>query len=180
MPEEKYWESLFDVSLILDRLKIGADIRTVGEFGCGYGTFAIPVAQRTGAIVYTFDIESAMVSRTRERSSSAGLSTVRAEVRDVFARGFGLLDESCDACLLFNILHCAEPETILRESCRIVRPAGRVLVIHWRADIITPRGPPLPIRPRPKDVRAWGRAAGLVANDPVELPPWHFGLTLTK
>ncbi|NQU11895.1 class I SAM-dependent methyltransferase, partial [bacterium] len=39
MPEEAYWESLFDVPLILDRLGMDARLGDVVEFGCGYGTF---------------------------------------------------------------------------------------------------------------------------------------------
>ena len=43
MPEEAYWETLFDVRLILDRLGIDSNLKDVVELGCGYGTFAIPV-----------------------------------------------------------------------------------------------------------------------------------------
>jgi hypothetical protein len=48
MPEEAYWESLFDVPLILSKLGIGR-FGDVVELGCGYGTFSIPVAGRFGA-----------------------------------------------------------------------------------------------------------------------------------
>jgi len=37
MPEEAYWETLFDVGLILDRLGIDAQLKNVVELGCGYG-----------------------------------------------------------------------------------------------------------------------------------------------
>ena len=92
----------------------------------------------------------------------------------------GLPDESCDACLLFNILHGPAPEALLREAGRILRPGGRVLVIHWRSDVPTPRGPSLAIRPRPGQVQSWARAAGLQAGAAIELPPWHFGVALAK
>jgi hypothetical protein len=39
MPEEEYWESLFNVELILDRMGIDTTMRDVAELGCGYGTF---------------------------------------------------------------------------------------------------------------------------------------------
>ena len=35
MPEEAYWETLFDVPLILDRLGIDARLKNVVELGCG-------------------------------------------------------------------------------------------------------------------------------------------------
>lgn len=68
----------------------------------------------------------------------------------------------------------------MREATRTIRPGARVLVIHWRSDIETPRGPPLAIRPSPEQVRSWGRLAGLESTETVLLPPWHFGITLIK
>lgn len=181
MPEEAYWESLFDIEGALDRLKIGPSDRDVVELGCGYGTFTIPAARRIGGTLFTFDIEAVMVERTRVRAAEAGVRNVSAGVRDVLGTGFGVADGSCDLCLLFNILHCPQPAPVLTEAARIVRPGGRVLVMHWRSDIATPRGPPLAIRPRPEQVAAWGATAGLAADgEPVLLPPWHFGVILRR
>jgi hypothetical protein len=66
-------------------------------------------------------------------------------VRDVFADGFGCEAGSQDACLLFNILHCEEPVRLLQEAARAIRIGGAVLVIHWRYDPSTPRGPAMEI-----------------------------------
>lgn len=41
MPEEPYWEALFDVKLILDRLEIDGRLKNVVELGCGYGVVAL-------------------------------------------------------------------------------------------------------------------------------------------
>jgi hypothetical protein len=57
MPEEAYWKTLFDVPLILDRLRTDALLKNVVELGCGYGTFTVPVARRTSGTVATFDID---------------------------------------------------------------------------------------------------------------------------
>src|SRR5437773_12509897 len=86
MPDETYWESLFDVPLILSRLGIER-FCDVAEFGCGYGTFSIPVAKAIRGTLYAFDIEPSMVVRTTERAT--GLNVV-AEVRDVMTVGFGV------------------------------------------------------------------------------------------
>lgn len=182
MPEEARWESLFDVELILDRLGIGAGMRDAAEMGCGYGTFTLPVARRIGGVIETFDIEPAMVERTRRRAEEAGLGNVRAAVRDVVAEGFGGEPQTKDACLLFNILHCEEPERLLAHAARVVQPGGLVLVIHWRHDPATPRGPSMEIRPIPEQIIAWARRSGLFQFvDPVlDLPPWHYGLRFVR
>src|ERR1035441_5715635 len=168
MPEEVYWETLFDVPLILDRLGIDARLKDVVELGCGYGTFTIPVTRRISGTVTMFDIDEAMVERTRQRAAAAGAYNVRYFVRDVFANGFGGEAGGKDACLLFNILHCEEPVRLLAEAARVVRPGGGVLVIHWRHDPPTPRGPNLEIRPRPEQIAGWAMETGLLeAEGPV-------------
>src|SRR5512136_1671426 len=162
MPEEAYWETLFDVPLILDRLGVDARLRNVVEFGCGYGPFTIPVAKRISGTVATFDIDKGMIERTRQRAAAAGAYNVLYFVRDVFADGFGGEGGSQDACLLFNILHCEEPVRLLAEGARVVRPGGGVLVIHWRHDAATPRGPSMEIRPRPEQIAGWAKETGLL------------------
>lgn len=182
MPEEAYWETLLDVPLILDRLSINREFQDVVELGCGYGTFTLPVAQRISGVLTTFDIESEMVERTRQRAAQAGVSNVLYVVDDVFANGFGGAPTSKDACLLFNILHCEQPVSLLAEAARVVRPAGFVHVIHWRYDPATPRGPSMNIRPRPEQIVNWAKEAGLVAcpEGILDLPPWHYGIRFQR
>lgn len=173
MPEEEYWESLFDVHLILSRLGV-AELRDVAEFGCGYGTFSLPIANAIGGTLFTFDIDPVMVERTLQRC--AGLPIVAA-VRDVMEHGFGV---EVDAVLLFNILHCEEPIRLLRHAAAALKPGGQVLVIHWRHDVNTPRGPSAEIRPRPDQIVVWAKEAGLRSSNVIDLPPWHYGLTLSR
>jgi len=182
MPEEAYWETLFDAPLILDRLGVDAHLRDVVELGCGYGTFTIPVAKRIAGTLTTFDIDEAMVERTRQRAAMAGAFNVVYVVRDVFVYGFGAQAGSKDACLLFNILHCEEPVRLLREAARVVKLGGAVLVIHWRYDSSTPRGPSMDIRPQPEQIIEWANHSGLTAacGAALDLPPWHYGMTFHK
>lgn len=181
MPPQDYWETLLDVPGILDAFGFGQATRDVAELGCGYGTFTLPLARRIGGTVHTIDIEADMVAITQQRAVAAGLSNVNASLRDVLAGGFGPPSGSCDAALLFNILHAEQPVALLRAAQDVVRPGGLVAVIHWRSDIATPRGPSLEIRPRPEQITAWAGEAGLVPDgDAFLLHPWHFGLKLLR
>ncbi len=182
MPEEAYWETLFDVRAILDRLGIDGRLKDVIELGCGYGTFTIPVARRISGVLTTFDIDAAMTDCARQRAAAAEVRNVVFRVRDVFSDGFGGQTGSEDACLLFNILHGEEPVRLLAEAARVVRPGGTVLVIHWRCDPATPRGPSMEIRPRPEQIQRWAEQTDLFeAEGPViDLPPWHYGLRLRR
>ncbi len=181
MPPQDYWETLLDVPLILDAFGFGPTTGDVAELGCGYGTFTLPLARRIGGIVHTLDIEAEMVALTQQRAAAAGLTNVQAELRDVLASGFGPPAGSCDAALLFNILHAEQPAALLRAARDVVRPGGLVAVIHWRSDVATPRGPSLDIRPRPEQIAAWAAAAGLEPDGGTFLlPPWHFGMKLQR
>jgi SAM-dependent methyltransferase len=181
MPAQAYWETLLDVPSILDAFGFDAATRDVAELGCGYGTFTLPLAQRIGGNVHAIDIDPRMVEATHMRAAAAGLGNIRAQVADVVTSGFGCPPASCDACLLFNILHCEDPVGLLRAAREAVRPGGLVAVIHWRSDVPTPRGPNLTIRPSPDQIVPWASAAELaVENGGFILPPWHFGLRLHR
>lgn len=174
MPDERYWESLFDVDLVLMRLGIDKSLYNVAELGCGYGTFTLPTARAISGTVYTFDIDPAMVARTRERAR--GLR-VDCRERDVMADGFGVA--GVDAVLLFNILHCDDPVSVLNHAADAARPGGLALVIHWRQGE-TPRGPSQEIRPKPEQIAQWAQQTGRlrIEGPAIDLPPWHFGLRL--
>jgi SAM-dependent methyltransferase len=179
MPAQDYWETLLDPPRILDVFGFGPATGDVAELGCGYGTFTLPLARRIGGTVHTIDIDPEMVAITQRRASEAGVANVQAEVRDALAAGFGRPRGSCDAALLFNILHAEEPVALLRAAREVVKSGGLVAVIHWRTDISTPRGPSLDIRPRPEQIAAWAESAGLdAAGAAFLLPPWHYGLAL--
>jgi SAM-dependent methyltransferase len=173
MPDEAYWETLFDVPLILSQFDVG-DFHDVAELGCGYGTFTIPIARAVSGTLYAFDVDPAMLARTRQRA--AGLR-IDCQQRDVAEHGFGV---KVDAVLLFNILHGEQPGQLLRHAADALAAGGQALVIHWRRGD-TPRGPSLEIRPRPEQIIAWGAEVGLQpVGGTLDLPPWHFGLRLAR
>jgi SAM-dependent methyltransferase len=182
MPEEELWATFFDVDAVLHKLGLNEQCRNVVEFGCGYGTFTIPAAQRISGTVYALDIEPDMVRWTAIKAESAGLSNVEAVVRDFMAEGTGRVDESADYAMLFNILHAEEPLKLLQEAKRVLMPGGLLGIMHWNYDADTPRGPNMDIRPKPEQCRDWALSMGFGLLPPgiVELPPFHYGMVLRK
>ena len=153
----------------------------VADLGCGYGTFSIAAARLTASTVHALDIDPLMVETTARRARSLKLDNLRAVLCDVLALGTGLSDESMAFVMLFNMLHAEQPQELLREARRILRPGGRLGIIHWIHDAQTPRGPALAIRPRPEQCRQWAEEAGLVPEQaPVPLPPHHYGVVVRK
>jgi len=180
MPEEAYWNSLFDIAAIVEWLDIPRHA-TVAEIGCGYGSFTLPVAQKTAGQVFAFDIDAAMIEIAQRHVSNAGLTNVSFILRDVLEQGSKLEAESLDLVLLFNILHFKERRILLQEAARILKPGGVVAILHWRKDIPTPRGPA--VDTRPDQTQMLSAATGLdlqfTGNSRI-LEPFHWGMQLMK
>lgn len=180
MPEEAYWNSLFDIAGIVDWLDIPKSA-TVAEIGCGYGTFTVPVAQKSTGNIHAFDIDPSMIEIAQEHVRNAGLSNVTFSLRDVLEQGSGLKSESVDMVLLFNILHFKERRVLLQEAARVLKPGGAVAVIHWRKDIATPRGPAVDTRPDQNQILRAAEGLNLqFAGNSRILEPYHWGIQLVK
>ena len=182
MPDEEMWSTFFNPPMILNRLGLTTEADGVVEFGCGYGTFTLPAARLTPGPVYGFDIEAELVEYVRRKAHREGLTNVICVVRDFAVAGTGLADGVADYAMLFNILHAEHPEILLREARRVVRPGGRLAIMHWNHDLSTPRGPSMAIRPQPEQCQKWAEATGFRLRAPgiIDLPPYHYGMVLTR
>jgi SAM-dependent methyltransferase len=181
MPEEPMWVTFFDPDRILTQLQCDDPAVDIVEFGCGYGTFTVAAAARTRGTLFALDLEADMIAATGRKAQAAGLANVRMVLRDFVAEGSGLPGDSASYAMLFNILHAENPVGLLREAWRVLRPGGKVAVIHWNHDPTTPRGPDLSIRPRPEQCQEWTRQAGFDLLLPwISLPPYHCGLVGRK
>lgn len=182
MPDEEMWSGFFEPAKVLETFGLDRDVHDLVEYGCGYGTFTLAAAGIVSGTVYALDIEADMVSLVEEKCREAGITNVRATVRDFVKEGTGLPEDSIDAALLFNILHHEEPVALMKEALRVLKPGGRLAVIHWNYDPTTPRGPAMEIRPRPEQCLAWGKTAGFTFSgvEQFDFPPYHYGLLFWK
>ncbi len=180
MPEEETWQEFFSPDNILKTMGISNRIKDVAEFGCGYGTFTIPTAKIVSGKVYAIDIEPEMIEATKRKAEENRLNNVKTILRDFVSDGSGLDDESVDYVMLFNILHAEEPTKLISESYRILRPNGKVGIIHWNYDSTTPRGPPMEIRPKPEQCIDWAISVGFNSPKRYDLKPYHYGIVVVK
>lgn len=182
MPPEELWQSFFDPKAVLTRLGLDSKCVDVLEFGCGYGTFTIPASQLTCGRVYAIDIEPEMIAITRAKAQALGIQNIELLQRDFVEDRSGLTDNSVDYVMLFNILHAEERLVILHEAKRVLRPNGKLAIIHWNFDASTPRGPNMSIRPKTGQCLAWAEDVGFVPvlSAEIDLPPYHYGLLLRR
>lgn len=183
MPDETQWEEFFAPAKVIELLGCTSLPGDVVEFGCGYGTFTLPVARCLTGIVHAFDIDPEMVARVTQAAADSMLSNISVVERDFMELGTGLLDSSVVHAMVFNILHIEEPMKILREAYRVLAPDGKCAIIHWRTDLDTPRGPSLDIRPSAGQCLGMAVRAGFLHRHTIPLgkaAPWHYGLVLDK
>jgi ubiquinone/menaquinone biosynthesis C-methylase UbiE len=181
MPAENIWSDFFNVNFILTELLINSKIIDLVEIGCGYGTFTIPSAKSISGKLYAFDIEEDMLSIVKQKLKSEHIENVILEQRDILTQTTGLEENSIDYVMLFNILHNDSPGDFFIEAYRILKPKGKVGIIHWRSDILTPRGPDLKFRLKPDQIlRFIDRQKFKIFKGPVIIVPYHYGLIISK
>ena len=122
-----------------------------------------------------------MIERLNQKINETKSSNIKVLKRDFVNEGTGLPDNSIDYAMLFNILHTENPLILINETYRILKPGGKVGVIHWIHSNITPRGPKLDIRPTSLQCVEWLLEANLtIINKEISLPPYHYGIIAVK
>jgi ubiquinone/menaquinone biosynthesis C-methylase UbiE len=181
MPDEAYWNNLFDIPRIINWLDIKNIVGPIVEIGCGYGTFTVPIAKKTNNQVLAFDIEPSMLEIAQKNVQQSELKNVQFSLRDILETGTGLESNSVGMILLFNILHFDERRVMLEEASRILNPSGVAAIIHWRKDIETPRGPIVHMRPDQDTILSSinGLDLHFKGNSRI-IEPYHWGIQLIK
>jgi len=180
MPQEDHWASFFDADCIVSNLvDVPGGNENIAEFGCGYGTFTLPVARQTTGNIFTFDIDPDMIRYVQNKAAETRLANIHAELCDFLEDGSGLADVSIDHVMIYNLLHIAESPDLLREARRILKPGGKLSIIHWNFDPDTPRGPPMDIRPTPESCIELAQQAGFHVIDQPDISncaEHHYGI----
>lgn len=182
MPEEFLWSEFFDPVCILKTMGLNSKVEDIADFGCGYGTFAIPAAMLVSGKVYAIDVDHEMIDIVNNKVLNAGIDNVETRIRDLLDEGSGLENESVDCVLLFNLLHTKHARVLLDEAYRVLRPNGRLAIVNWNLDSTTPRGPPMGMRPSLKQCIEWCKNAGFKSNSKkvYDFKPYHYGLVTKK
>jgi ubiquinone/menaquinone biosynthesis C-methylase UbiE/DNA-binding transcriptional ArsR family regulator len=108
---------------------------TVADLGCGTGAITQALAPFVSEVI-AVDESNAMLSAARKRLH--GVENV--DVRNGRLESLPLADGEVDIALLFLVLHyVAEPQLVIQEAVRVLKPGGRLLVLdmmpHDRQDL---------------------------------------------
>jgi ubiquinone/menaquinone biosynthesis C-methylase UbiE len=111
---------------LIAKLEIGPEDVMV-DFGCGPGYFTVPLA-RIARKTFGVDVSSGMLER-----AAAYAKKKRVDIGLIRSDGtrIDLSDGSVDGILLVHVFHEVESRAkVLGEFLRILRPAGRLLIVE--------------------------------------------------
>ena len=178
--EESHWTQFFNPENVLQQMELTAEVNSVADLGCGFGTFSVPASKLISSELHAFDIDEIMINILQNKIDSQQIKNIKLHLRDFISEGTGLSDNSIDYAMLFNILHHENPYLILHEVHRILKKGAKAGIIHWRRDIPTPRGPSLEIRPAPEQCKKWSINSGFAVHKELLIESYHFGLIIIK
>jgi ubiquinone/menaquinone biosynthesis C-methylase UbiE len=175
---------LIDPQLIIKKAGI-SDKMKVADLGCGsLGHFVFPTAKVVGkkGKMYAVDILKTILENIQKRARQDGLDNIIETVwTDLEIFGATKIESgSLDVAMLINTLYQSHKRVeILRESIRMVKKDGKLLVVEWE-NIATPLGPPAEERVKSESLIAAAPKLGLKLEEGFEAGQYHYGLIFTK
>jgi SAM-dependent methyltransferase len=106
------------------------------DLGCGAGHLTVELAQRApGLNVTGIDLSTTLLDEAHRRALEAGLGS-RVDFRTADAGATPVEDNSVDLVVsTLSLHHWQEPQRVLDEIARILRPGGSFLVFDLRRDM---------------------------------------------
>ena len=175
--------TLLDINFVLAKARLKERMK-VADLGCGTsGHFVFPAAKIVGphGLVYAVDIlkpSLESIARRARQENINNISTVWSDL-EVY-RATKIETESLDVALLINTLfHSQKRAEILRESIRMVKRGGFILVVEWE-DTSSPFGPPPDKRVKIEQLKNVAIKLNLKVEEEFDAGEFHYGVLFSK
>ena len=167
-----------DPDLIWDTLDLTAP-EVLIDIGAGAGFFAMPFSDKIPeATVYACDTAPELtgwMETNIPESYNGRIRVIRSEENSI-----PLADGIADLVYMINLHHELDaPLTMLKESWRLLKPEGCILIVDWKKEE-TPMGPPVSIRITQKTVREQLQQADFQMVTEHDLLEYHYFVTARK
>lgn len=175
---------LLDTKKILQQAGVGFG-QVVADLGCGgNGLFSLAAARLVGdkGTVFAVDILKNALANVAGKAKLEGLDNVRTIWTNLeLYQATKIPAASLDIALLINILFQTKRHAdVLRETYRLMRPGGKLLVVDWKKTNRAPFGPPANYRLDPTDISDIAAGLGLKRQAMFDAGRYHFGLLFQK
>ena len=155
----------------------------VADLGSGTGAYAIATSRALMATgkVYAVDAQKDLLTKLKNEASKQGLYNIEVVWGDIEkVNGTKLRDYSVDWVLLCNVLFQLEDkQNIVKETQRILKPAGKVLVVDW-ADSFGGIGPQPKMVVKKTAVMNMFEKVGFHLEKEIKAGSHHYGLIYKK
>ena len=174
---------MIDANLILTKARVEEKTK-VADLGCGSsGHFVFPSAKLVGkkGIVYAVDILRTTLETVSKRARIENLANIKTVWSNLEIFGATKIEAgSLDVAMLINTLYQSHKRLeIMRESIRLIKKGGRLIVVEWK-NIAAPFGPPPEERVQKEFVENGAKKLGLKPEEEFEAGQFHYGLIYVK
>jgi ubiquinone/menaquinone biosynthesis C-methylase UbiE len=175
--------ALLDVNYILKKIDISQNM-VVADLGCGSsGHFIFPISQLIGkrGKVYAVDILKTVLETVSRRVKQENIENIETVWTDLEVyKATKIENGSLDIALLANTLYQSQkrPE-ILRESARLLKKNGKMVVVEWK-NIASHFGPPPEMQVNKEQIKLTAGKLGLVLEEEFDAGIYHYGLIFIK
>lgn len=175
--------NLLNSNIVLTKAGISEGMK-VGDLGCGTnGHFVFQAASMVGKTgkIYAVDIMKPVLENINRRKRLENLKNIETvwsnlEVFNATKLEAGLLD----VALLINILYQSHKRVeILRESIRILKTGGKLVIVEWK-NVTSPLGPPVEERVKKDLLINVAEKIGLKLESEFFAGQFHYGLIFIK
>jgi ubiquinone/menaquinone biosynthesis C-methylase UbiE len=156
---------------------------TVADFGAGSGYFSFEFARAVGpeGTVYALDVLPSALEAITSQAKALGLANVVAQRCNLEREsGSGLGGGSVDWVIAKDVLlQNQDKGVIMREVARILKPAGRALIVEWDPEesIV---GPERELRIKPDEMKRIIEEAGLAVAGEPSVGGFHYAFLVEK
>lgn len=162
---------------VLNKLRLKPDMNAA-EFGCGSGSFTIPLAQQLNeGQVYGFDVQQEPLSALKGEASLKNVNNIKTRRTDLEQpKASNLPPQSVDVVLIINMLFQIEDEEpVINEAKRVLREGGKCLIIDWKPEAnLGPKGD----RETAEFIKDLAQEAGFTVEEEFDPGNYHWGLML--
>lgn len=174
---------MLDANLIFTKAQVGEKTK-VADLGCGSsGHFIFPAAKLVGkkGLVYAVDILRTALETINKRARVENFPNIKTIWSNLEIFGATKIEAgSLDVAFLINTLYQSHKRAeILRESVRLIKKNGRLVVVEWK-NIAAPFGPPPEERVKKELVDAALKRFGLRLEEEFDAGQYHYGLIYIK
>ncbi len=175
--------TLIDANLIMTKAQV-ADKMRVADLGCGSsGHFVFPAARLVGkkGIVYAVDIMRTVLETVSKQARVENFANIKTIWSNLEIFGATKIEAgSLDVAMLINTLYQSHKRAeILRESIRMLKKNGKLVVVEWK-NTAAPFGPPAEERVNKELLDNAAKKLGLREDSEFEAGQYHYGLIYVK